>query len=182
MFYWDSTTNLTVSSITYDGNAMTSEGSASTVEQEGAGNYHEMAFYYYDIPDSDSGQKTISATWSANVAIKAIAFAIVDDVATGSVNSSSSSSGDTLTSNPSFALTNSADAWSVAFLMVDDTDSPSATGVSSIRRSDLVVDGLKSVAILVANRVGTTGIHSLGADYGSNTKTWVIGGVSVLKN
>ena len=60
-------------------------------------------------------------------------------------------------------------------------DSPAATGVATVKRSDLVVDGLKSMAVLCAERL-TTGAHSLGVDYGGNSKTWVFGGVSVLKN
>jgi hypothetical protein len=125
--------------------------------------------------------KTVSITWSANVAIKGIAFAIIDDVASGAANDSANNTGDTVTTNPSVTLNNTAAAWSVVFLMVDDTDSPSATGVATIKRSDLTVDELKMMAVLCANRT-TTGSHSLGADYGANSKTWVAGGATFLKN
>ena len=97
------------------------------------------------------------------------------------MDSAANNVGDQVTSNPSVTLNNTAAAWSVVFLMVDDTDSPSATGVAKIRRSNLVVDELKMTAVLVADRT-TTGSHSLGADYGVNSKTWVAGGVSVIKN
>jgi hypothetical protein len=179
--YWDSTANLTVSAATYDGSAMTNVAGGSAVEQEGAGNYHEIALYYYDVPDADTGRKTISITWSANVAIKGIAFAFVDDAATGAVDNSSTNTGDQVTSNPSVTLNNTAAGWSIIFLMVDDTDSPSATGVATIRRSDLVVDELKMMAVLTAKRT-TTGSHNLGADYGSDSKTWVAGGATVATN
>jgi len=180
-FYWDSASGLTAITITYDGNAMNLEALASISEQEGAGNWHEVFFYRYDISDSDSGRKTISVTYSSNIAIKGIAFAVIDDVASGGANSASSNTGDQVTTNPSVTLNNSAAAWSVVFLMVDDIDSPSATGVASIRRSNLVVDELKMMAILVTDRT-TTGSHSLGADYGANSKTWVAGGAAFLKN
>lgn len=184
--YWDSTTNLTVSSATYDGNAMTNIAGGSVAEQEGAGNFHEIALYRYDIPDTDSGDKVVSVTWSASVTVKAIAFAIIDDVATGAENNAANQTGDTVTTNPSVSLNNSAEAWSVVFLMTDDTDSPSPTGVASLRRSDQVAesppgfDG-QMVAVLTADRT-TTGAHSMGADYGSNSKTWVAGGATFLKN
>lgn len=180
-FYWDSSTDLTVSAATYDGNAMTAIAGGSISEQEGAGNFHELFLYRHDIPDADSGRKTISITFSANVAIKAISFAIIDDVATGAEDNAGSNSGDQDTGNPSVSLNNSAAAWSVVFSMVDDTDSPTPTGVAVLRRSDVSVDELKMLAVLTANRTAT-GAHSLGADYGSNSKTWVSGGATFLKN
>lgn len=179
--YWDSATNLTISAATYDGNAMTNIAGGSVAEQEGAGNFHEIALYYYDIPDADNGVKTVSITWSANVAIKGITFAILDDVASGAADDSANNTGDQVTSNPSVTLNNTAAAWSVVFSMVDDTDSPSATGVATIKRSDVTVDELKMMAVLSANRT-TTGSHALGADYGANSKTWVAGGATFLKN
>jgi hypothetical protein len=180
-FYWDSTTNLTVSAITYDGNSMTNIAGSSVSEQEGAGNYHEIAYYYYDVSDTDNGVKTVSVTWSANVAIKAIAFALIDDVASGAANDSANNTGDQVTSNLSVTLNNTNNAWSIVFSLVDDTDSPTATGVATIKRSDLTVDELNMIAVLSANRT-TTGSHSIGADYGANSKTWVAGGATFLKN
>lgn len=178
-FYWDSSTNLTMSAATYDGNAMTSI--SGIAEQEGAGNFHEIFLYRYDIPDADSGRKTISITFSANVAIKAIGFAIIDDVATGAEDNFGTHSGDQSATNPSIGINNSVSAWEVGFVMVDDLDSPSATDEAVIRRSDLSVDGLKSLAVLTVNRL-TTGVHNFGANYGGNTKTWVAAGAAFAKN
>jgi len=184
--YWDSATNLTISSITYDGNAMTNEASASAFEQEGAGNFHEIQYYRYDVPDADTGEKVVTVTWSAAVNLKAIAFAVLDDVATGAADNAANNTGDQVTTNPSVTLNNSASAFSVVFLITDDTDSPSATGVATIRRSDQIAepspgfDG-QMVAVLSADRTAT-GSHALGADYGTNSKTWVAGGATFLKN
>lgn len=182
MMYWDAVTGLVDTSLTYDGDAMTNVSGASTSVNEAAGEFHEIAWYFIDLPDADEGIKQVVATWSGNVAIKGMCFAILDDVVTGAVDDAASQTGTQVTSNPSVSLNNTAQpAWSLVFGMVDDTDSPSATGVATVKRSDLVVDGLKSMAVLCAERL-TTGAHSLGVDYGGNSKTWVFGGVSVLKN
>jgi hypothetical protein len=181
VMYWDSTTNLSPSTVTYDGNAMTLEASASTFEQEGA-NFHEIATYRYDIPDSDSGVKDVVVTWSANVAVKGICFALVDDAVTGAVSAATSQTGDNVTSNPIITLDR--EGWRIAFLMTDDMDSPTSTGTATptIRRSDEVVTGTENMLVLTAPPVTGAGNETLGADYGANNKTWVMGGVKVATN
>lgn len=177
--YWGSGSDLTVSAATYDGNAMT------VINSLAVGAFNEAFLYRYDIPDGDEGEKVISFTFSASVNIKAIAFAILDDVATGAPESNDTDSGSAVTSNPSLALNNTtADSFSVGFGITDDLDSPSATGdaTNRVRRSDLVRAGLlQSVTILVADRA-SAGAHSIGADFGANSKSWVYAGASFAKN
>lgn len=177
--YYFGASDLTVSAATYDGDAMTSINSIAV------GSFHEVFLYRYDIPDGDEGDKVISFTFSAAANIKAIAFTILDDVATGAPESNDTDSGALVTSNPSLALNNTtADSFSVGFGIVDDLDSPAATGATEnrVRRSDLVRDGLaQSVTILIADRA-SSGAHNIGADFGSNGKTWVYAGASFAKN
>ena len=86
---------------------MTNEASASAFEQEGAGNFHEIQYYRYDVPDADTGEKVVTVTWSAAVNLKAIAFAVLDDVATGAADNAANNTGDQVTTNPSVTLNNS---------------------------------------------------------------------------
>lgn len=179
--YFDSSANLTVSAATYDGNAMTS------VVSQVAGivaPFHEAFLYRHAIPDADEGDKVISFTFSAAVNIKAIAFAILDDV-TAAPESNDGDAALGSTANPSLALNNTtADSFSVGFLITDDLDSPTATGATEnrVRRSDLVRDGLlQSVTILIADR-STSGAHNIGADFGANTKDWTAVGATFAKN
>ncbi len=176
--YWGSGSDLTVSAATYDGNAMTSINSLAVAA------FHEIFLYRHAIPDGDDGEKVISFTFSANVDIKAIAFAIVDD-ATAAPESNDTDNGNAVTGNPSLALNNTtANSFSVGFLITDDLDSPTATGASEnrVRRSDLARDALlNSIAVLIADR-STAGAHNIGADYGANTKTWVAAGATFAKN
>jgi len=150
---------------------------------EGA-NYHEVFLYRHAIPDGDTGEKVISFTFSAAVNIKAIAFAILDDV-TAAPESNDTDSGNAVTSNPSLAVNNTtADSFSVGFLITDDLDSPTATGASEnrIRRSDLARDALlNSIAVLVADR-STAGAHNIGAGFGADSKSWVAAGATFAKN
>ena len=179
VMYWNNGSDLTVSAATYDGNAMTSVNSISV------GAFHEIFLYRHDIPDGDDGVKVISFTLSAAANIKAIAFAVLDDVATGAPESNDTDSGNAVTTNPSLALNNTtADSFSVGFGIGDDLDSPTATGdaTNRVRRSDVVRDAaLQSVTILIADRA-TSGAHNIGADFGANTKTWVYAGASFAKN
>ena len=177
--YWGSGSDLTVSSMTYDGNAMTNESLASVVV--GSGPFHELRSYRYDLPDADAGEKEVVVTWSANVALKAMVFAIVDDVATGAADGADVDSGNAVTTNPNISLNPSAPAWCVGFVMVDDTDSPSATGQAVIKRSDLHVDQLKMLGVMCADRAAS-GAFDMGMDYGANSKTWVAAGLAFLKN
>lgn len=179
--YWDSGSDLSYSAATYDGNAMTFVEEAIV----NPSNTHELTMYRYDIPDSDEGEKVISFTFSSSVNIKAIAFAILDDVVTGAEESADGTQGDAVTSNPSVSLNNTtADSFSVAFAIIDDLDSPTATGAADnrVRRSDVVRDAaMQSVTILVADR-STSGAHDIGADFGANSKSWVVVGASFAKN
>lgn len=179
VMYWASGSDLTVSAATYDGDAMTSINSLAV------GAFNEVFLYRHDIPDGDDGVKVISFTLSASVNIKAIAFAVLDDVATGAEESADTDSGNAVTSNPSLDLNNTtADSFSIGFGIADDLDSPTATGdaANRVRRSDVVRDAaLQSVTILVADRA-SSGAHSIGADFGGNSKTWVYAGASFAKN
>jgi hypothetical protein len=179
--YWDSTADLTVSAATYDGNGMTSINNLAV--NEGA-DWHEVFLYRHAIPDGDEGVKTISFTFSAAVNIKAIAFAILDDV-TAAPESNDTDSGNAVTGNPTLAVNNTtADSFSIGFLITDDLDSPTATGASEnrVRRSDLARDALlNSVTVLVADRA-SAGAHNIGADFGANSKTWVAAGATFAKN
>jgi hypothetical protein len=176
--YWGSGSDLTVSAATYDGNAM------SSVNSIAVGAFNEAFLYRHAIPDTDESVKTISFTFSAAVNIKAIAFAILDDV-TAAPESNDTDSGNAVTTNPTLALNNTtANSFSVGFLITNDLDSPTATGATEnrVRRNDLARDGLaNSIAVLVADR-STSGAHNIGADYGANTKTWVAVGATFAKN
>ncbi len=179
VMYYASGSDLTVSAATYDGNGMTSINSIAV------GTFNEVFLYRHDIPDGDDGAKVISFTLSAAVNIKAIAFAVLDDVVTGAQESADTDSGNVVTSNPSLSLNNTTPgSFSVGFGIVDDLDGPTATGdaANRVRRSDVVRDAaLQSVTILVADRA-SAGAHNIGADFGSNSKTWVYAGASFAKN
>jgi hypothetical protein len=176
--YWGSASDLTVSSAQYDSNNMTSVNSISV------GSFNEVFLYRHAIPDGDSGRKTVTFTFSAAVSIKALAFAILDDV-TAAPESNDTDSGSAATGNPSLSLNNTtADSFSVGFLITDDLDSPAATGATEnrVRRSDLARDGLaQSIAVLTADR-SSSGAHTIGADYGANIKSWVAAGATFAKN
>lgn len=174
--YWNTGgPNLSVVDATYDTDAM------SFINSRAGGSVNEIFGYWYVIPNNDIGPKEISFIFSAAVSIKAIAFVIIDDVQ-NAVEDSATSFADAQTSNPTFSLENdiTADAYSIGFLITDDLDSPTATGASEnrVRRSDLARDALaNSIAILIADR-DTSAVHSIGADYGANSKSWV--GVSAI--
>jgi hypothetical protein len=168
--YWDATANLTVSAMTYDGNAMTLE--TSNFVQEGAA-FHEAFLYRYDIPDADTGTKDVVLTLSAACPFRFLAFAVLTRAGSGAAEDNGSSVGQAVTSNPSITLNNTTQpAIDLMWAVTDDTDAPSATGVGSIRRDDQSVDGLKKVTFIRADRTAT-GSHSLGADYGANSKAYV---------
>ena len=178
--YWAASSNLGITpAIKYDGGNM-SPGQLSFLNSTV---WYKLQIYRLAIPDGDEGPKTIEVPWSGSVSIKGLAFVLLDDV-TATPESSASQTGDAVTTNPSLALNNTtADSYSVGFIFTDDLDSPSATGATEnrVRRSDLVRDGLlQSVTILVADRA-SAGAHNIGADFGSNSKTWVSAGHTYAK-
>ena len=172
-FYWDSTVNRTVSSFTFDGNAMTDTGGGNFV-QEGS-DFHEVFLYRHDIPDSDAGTKDVVLTLSGNANFRAIGFAIINLAATGAEEDDGNSVAQASTGNPTISLNNTTQpAISVMFSLTDDLDTfpPAATGVGSIRRADRAVDAEKQITIIRADRVAT-GAHNIGADYDASSKTYV---------
>ena len=172
-FYWDSTVNRTVTSFSYDGNAMVDTAGGNFV-LEGA-NYHEVFLYRYDIPDSDIGTKDIVLTLSGAANFRAIAFAVINLAGAGAEEDDGNSVGQAVTTNPTISLNNTTQpAISVMFSLTDDLDTfpPAASGVGSIRRADKAVDGLKQITIIRADRVAT-GAHSIGADYDAASKSYV---------
>jgi len=172
-FYWDSAANRTVSSFTYDGNAMTDTGGGNFV-QEGS-EFHEVFLYRYDIPDADSGTKDVVLTLSGAAPFRALAFAVINLAATGAEEDDGNSVGQAVTTNPSISLNNTTQpAIDVMFSLTDDMDTfpPAATGVGSIRRADRAVDNLKQVTIIRADRV-VTGAHNIGCDYDASSKSYV---------
>ncbi len=172
-FYWDSTVNRTVTSFSYDGNAMVDTGGGNFV-LEGA-NYHEVFLYRYDIPDSDSGIKDIVLTLSGAANFRAIAFAVINLAGAGAEEDDGNSVGQAVSTNPTISLNNTTQpAISVMFSLTDDLDTfpPAASGVGSIRRADRAVDSEKQITIIRADRVAT-GAHSIGADYDAASKSYV---------
>jgi len=172
-FYWDSTVNRTVTSFTFDGDAMTDTAGGNFV-QEGS-EFHEVFLYRHDIPDADSGAKDVVLTLSGAAPFRAIAFAVINKAAAGAEEDDGNSVGQAVTSNPSISLNNTTQpAIDVMFSLTDDLDTfpPAASGVGSIRRADKVVDGAKQITIIRADRVAT-GAHSIGADYDASSKSYV---------
>lgn len=172
-FYWDSTVNRTVSSFTFDGNAMTDTGGGNFV-QEGS-DFHEVFLYRHDIPDSDTGIKDVVLTLSGNANFRAIGFAIINLAATGAEEDDGNSVAQASTGNPTISVNNTTQpAISVMFSLTDDLDTfpPAATGVGSIRRADRAVDTEKQITIIRADRT-TTGAHSIGCDYDASSKSYV---------
>jgi hypothetical protein len=180
--YWASGSDLTVSAATYDGNAMTLINSISQ------GSFNEMFLYRYDIPDADEGEKVISFTFSASVNIKAIAFAILDDAATGAPESNDTDSGTATLTDSDLLLNNTtADSFSVGFDMADITNTPRdgalAVAEQRIRRYDLARDGLAHIiTVIIADR-GTSGSHRLSIDHGViGSRSFVTCGATFAKN
>ncbi len=171
--YWDSTANRTVSSFTFDGNAMADTGGGNFV-QEGS-EFHEVFLYRYDIPDSDVGTKDIVLTLSGVTPFRAIAFAVINLAATGAEEDDGNSVAQASTGNPSISLNNTTQpAIDIMFSLTDDLDTfpPAATGEGSLRRADRAVDTEKQITIIRADRVAT-GAHNIGCDYDASSKTYV---------
>jgi hypothetical protein len=175
--YWDSTANRAVTSLLYDGNAMTVI--TSDFVQEGS-EFHEIFLYRYDIPDTDSGTKDVVLTLDGTAPFRFLAFAVINLAATGAEEDSDVSSGQAVTSNPSLSLNNTTQpAIDVMFSVTDDLDTfpPAATGEGSIRRADEMVDALKQITIIRADRT-STGAHNVGADYDASSKSYVSAGAT----
>lgn len=175
--YWDSTANRAVTSLNYDGNAMTSI--TSSFVQEGS-EFHEIFLYRYDIPDADSGEKDVILTLDGAAPFRFLAFAVINLAATGAEEDSAVDSAQSVTSNPSISLNNTTQpAIDVMFAVTDDLDDfpPVASGVGSIRRADKVVDELKQITIVRADRT-STGAHNIGATYDASSKSYVSAGAT----
>ena len=177
-FYWDSTVNRTVSSFTFDGDAMTDTLGGNFI-QEGA-NFHEVFLYRHDIPDTDVGIKDVVLTLSGAANFRAIAFAVINLAATGAEEDDGNSVAQASTGNPTISLNNTTQpAIDVMFSLTDDLDTfpPAASGVGSIRRADRAVDTEKQITIIRADRV-VTGAHSIGCDYDASSKSYVSAGAT----
>lgn len=175
--YWDSTVNRGLTSLTYDGNAMTSI--VSDFVQEGS-EFHEIFLYRYDIPDTDSGTKDIVLTLDGTVPYRAITFAVINLAASGAEEDSDVDSQDAVTGNPSLSLNNTTEpAIDVMFAITDDLDTfpPTASGEGSIRRADRAVDNAKQLTIVRADRT-STGAHNIGATYDASSKTFISAGAT----
>lgn len=171
--YWDSTVDRAISTLTYDGNAMTGIVTTNSVTE--GSNIHEMFLYRYDIPDADSGVKDVVMTLDGAAPVRFMGFAIINLAATGAQEDSGTSSAQSVTSNPSITLNNTSQpAIDIMFAVTDDLDTfpPTASGVGSIRRSDKLVNGLLQLTFVRADRTAT-GSHSLGATYDASSKTYV---------
>ena len=174
--YWFSSTNLTVSAATYDGNALSLVSSVSA--QDLGSNFYEGFLYYYDIPDTDEGDKVISFTFSAAVDIKAIAFAVLDDAVAGAHADADFDAQSNGTGNVSLTLDGGGfDSYYLAFCMTDDLDSPDISGSSTdnvrVRRSDLTRDALLNQVTIVAGLEPAGGSEVISIDYGANSKTFI---------
>lgn len=171
--YWDAAADRAISSLTYDGNAMTGIITANSVTESTL--VHEMFLYRYDIPDADSGVKNVVMTLDGTAPVRFMGFAVLNLAATGAQEDSGTSSAQSVTSNPSITLNNTSQpAIDIMFSVTDDLDTfpPTASGVGSIRRSDKLVSGDLQLTFVRADRI-VTGSHSLGATYDASSKTYV---------
>lgn len=180
--YWDADGNYTVSSATYDGNALTLIGSSTIAESPF---WQGIFLYRYNIPASDKGLKDVVFTWSAAVNIKAIAFVILEDTDTGSDDDTVFHSLALSTLNPlAINLVNSSAGYVISFCMTDDLDSPTSLSTvdQRIRRSDLVRDGLLNQVTISIAELSAGSTEDYGMSYGSNSKTFVSGHTIFLRN
>jgi hypothetical protein len=171
--YWDAAADRAISTLTYDGNAMTGIITANSVTESTL--VHEMFLYRYDIPNTDSGIKDVVMTLDGVAPIRFMGFAVINLAATGAQEDSGTSSAQSVTSNPSITLNNTTQpAIDIMFSVTDDLDTfpPTASGVGSIRRSDKLVSGDLQLTLVRADREAT-GSHSLGATYDASSKTYV---------
>lgn len=67
-------------SATYDGNAMT------LIASDAPTTTSETTSFYYDIPDVDSGSKTIDGVWSQTITNKALIWCVIDNSKSGAVD------------------------------------------------------------------------------------------------
>lgn len=171
--YWDAAADRAISTLTYDGNAMTGIITANSVTESTL--VHEMFLYRYDIPNADSGIKDVIMTLDGVAPIRFMGFAVINLAANGAQEDSGTSSAQSVTSNPSITLNNTTQpAIDIMFSVTDDLDTfpPTASGVGSIRRSDKLVSGDLQLTFVRADREAT-GSHSLGATYDASSKTYV---------
>lgn len=171
--YWDAAADRAISSLTYDGNAMTGIITANAVTESTL--VHEMFLYRYDIPNADSGVKNVVMTLDGSAPVRFLGFAVINLAATGAQEDSGTSSAQSVTSNPSITLNNTSQpAIDIMWSVTDDLDTfpPAASGVGSIRRADKLVNDALQITFIRADRAAT-GSHSLGATYDAASKTYV---------
>lgn len=192
--------------MTYDGNAMTQVVLGEFTDTDPNYPAHLISvMYYYDIPDSDAGEKTIvmlESVASNNSRIqRGLHVAVLGDMASGAAEDSASVTGDLTATDPSLTLNNTtADAVDLMLVFTNALDIPVATGVGNIYRTEphrifsgsTTSLGPPGSAILearirphqltaVTEERTSSGSHSLGANYTEASQTYVAIGATFAR-